>query len=57
MAYLLVDKKIRYIKAYCIRVSDLANADIDRLLAVCFNIRILKSASNALMAQLVDALP
>jgi hypothetical protein len=41
MAYPYVDKKILVIKAYCIRVSDLANADIDRLLVVCFNKHIL----------------
>ena len=40
MAYPYVGKKIRYIKTYCNVVSDLAQADIDRVLLVCFNIHI-----------------
>ena len=50
MAYPYVDKKILVIKAYCIRVSDLANADIDRLLAVCFN----KHIGNSVLTILDD---
>lgn len=47
MAYLLVDKKIRHVKAYLLEhsVSDLAQADIDRttVIQICFNIHVLKS--------------
>jgi hypothetical protein len=55
MAYLLVDKKIRHIKANWTDTSAVKRGSMV-VMTVCFNIRIPKSALNALMAQLVDAL-
>jgi hypothetical protein len=55
MAYLLVDKKIRHIKANWTDISPVKRRSMV-VMTVCFNIRIGNSALNALMAQLVDAL-
>ena len=55
MAYPLVDKKIRHIKANCTDTSAVKRGSMV-VMTVCFNIRILKSAFAALVDKLAKSL-